>query len=322
MKDHPCISVVVPIYNVEKYLPRCVDSILAQDYDNLELILVDDGSPDNCPRILDDYAKADSRVRVLHCENGGVSAARNRGAQAASGEWICYVDADDYVAPRYLTSLYQAAKEFDAPMSVCGTQYVDDKGAALPPYVKEWRGVLSAGESLTEMFYQRMFFASPCCKLLPVEIARAYPFPPGRYEDLAITYRWIDAAGRVAVDTRPGYFYVQHAESFMGRGFGQERFTLLDVSDEGYEFVRQQYPDVLPAARARRFSAYCQVLLAMPKDAETYREQRQRILTVMGLDAPGVSRDKNCRKKDRVAAMLFRLTGETGLRAAWRLKRG
>ena len=94
----PLISVIVPIYNVEKYLDRCVDSIINQTYKNLEIILVDDGSPDNCPQMCDDYAKKDSRIKVVHKENGGLSDARNVGMEVATGEYVSFIDSDDYIS--------------------------------------------------------------------------------------------------------------------------------------------------------------------------------------------------------------------------------
>lgn len=122
------ISIIVPVYKVEPYLRRCVDSILVQTFADFELILVDDGSPDNCPAICDEYAAKDSRVRVIHQENSGVSAARNAGLDALSpdSEWITFVDSDDWVNEEYLERLYDAVREHHTEVSVCG--YVQTKG--------------------------------------------------------------------------------------------------------------------------------------------------------------------------------------------------
>lgn len=111
------ISIIVPVYKVEQYLPRCIDSILAQIYTNFELILVDDGSPDNCPQICDDYAQKDKRIKVIHKENGGVSSARNMGIDNAKGDFICFVDSDDWIREDYLQKLYDAIENTD--ISIC-----------------------------------------------------------------------------------------------------------------------------------------------------------------------------------------------------------
>lgn len=116
------ISVIVPVYKVEEYLRECVDSILAQTYTNLEIILVDDGSPDNCGKICDEYAKKDSRIKVIHQQNGGLSAARNTGLDIATGDYIGFVDSDDYIELNMFEELHNSIKEYNSDMSVCGVK--------------------------------------------------------------------------------------------------------------------------------------------------------------------------------------------------------
>ena len=118
MSDKPLISVIVPVYNVERYLPRCIESILKQTYTNFELILVDDGTPDRSGIICDRYAEKDSRIRVIHKENGGVSTARNAGIDAAKGEWITFVDSDDWVSVKYLELLAECLDQNDYDLIV------------------------------------------------------------------------------------------------------------------------------------------------------------------------------------------------------------
>ena len=127
----PRLSVIVPVYKVEAYLPACIDSILSQTARDLELILIDDGSPDNCGRICDEYAARDPRVLVIHQENRGVSAARNAGLRAASGDFIGFVDPDDWIMPEMLAALLEAAREKDAQIAVCGFTFCDEKGDPL-----------------------------------------------------------------------------------------------------------------------------------------------------------------------------------------------
>ena len=122
------ISIIVPVYKVEKYLPRCIESILNQTYKDLELILIDDGSPDNCPQICDEYAKKDSRIVVLHQKNKGVSAARNAGLKRARGEYIGFVDPDDWVKPEIYEGMLDAFKSADAYLVICGYNYYDEEG--------------------------------------------------------------------------------------------------------------------------------------------------------------------------------------------------
>lgn len=122
------ISVIIPVYKVEKYLSKCVDSVLSQTYKNLEVFLVDDGSPDNCGKICDEYAKKDERVKVIHKQNGGVSSARNAGLEVCTGDYITFVDSDDWIEPTYVEELYNAIKKYDCDVSVCGFNEVNEDG--------------------------------------------------------------------------------------------------------------------------------------------------------------------------------------------------
>lgn len=130
MKQEALISVIVPIYRVEEYLPRCIDSLLAQTYQNIQIILVDDGSPDACGRICDEYASTDKRIQVIHKENGGLSDARNAGLSASKGDYIAFVDSDDWVASEYLERMQQSLCKHDADICECSVQHTS--GDVLP----------------------------------------------------------------------------------------------------------------------------------------------------------------------------------------------
>ena len=125
------ISIIVPIYNVEKYLPQCLDSLISQTYRDIEIILVDDGSPDKCPEICDAYAKKDARIKVVHQINGGVSSARNTGLKASRGEYIGFVDPDDWVAPEMYEKMMEALADHKADLAICGYQYCHADGSMI-----------------------------------------------------------------------------------------------------------------------------------------------------------------------------------------------
>lgn len=127
------LSIIVPVYDVERYLPKCIDSVLAQTFTDFELILVEDGSPDNCPALCDAAATKDARIRVIHQKNGGLSAARNAGLDAARGAWIGFVDSDDYIAPEMYEALYKAVQSTGADLALCDYAEVDETGALCPP---------------------------------------------------------------------------------------------------------------------------------------------------------------------------------------------
>ena len=125
--SNPLISVIVPVYKVENYLDKCIDSIVNQTYNNLEIILVNDGSPDNCPQICDEWKEKDNRIKVIHKENGGVSSARNKGLEIATGSYIAFIDSDDWVEENYISSLYDAIVSNDAQVALCSYNRVVGK---------------------------------------------------------------------------------------------------------------------------------------------------------------------------------------------------
>ena len=150
MKDK--ISVVVPIYKVQDYLERCIKSIINQTYDNLEIILVDDGSPDECPKICDEYALKDERIKVIHKENGGLSDARNFGIAAATGKYISFIDSDDWISKDFFSLLYFAIIENDCQIAECGVQKVYDDTMKIQDEIKAGKITPPASKDSYEKF--------------------------------------------------------------------------------------------------------------------------------------------------------------------------
>ncbi len=233
-KKDTLVSVVVPIYKVERYLDKCVNSIINQTYSNLEIVLVDDGSPDNCPVICDEYAKKDSRIRVIHKANGGLSDARNVGIENSEGEYICFIDSDDYVHEDYISKLLTGALNNDADICVCNFYYVNEKGKIWERKQK-YAKVFSSTEALKDIFttdqnteivvwnkiYKRDLF-----------IKYNIRFPKGKiHEDNFTTYKLYDKANKVVLISDNLYYYLQRENSIMSV-FDERRFDLLQAVDE------------------------------------------------------------------------------------------
>lgn len=155
------VSIVVPIYKTEKYLEQCIKSIVNQTYQNLEIILVDDGSPDACPQICDAWAEKDHRIRVIHKENGGLSSARNAGIDIAAGEYICFFDSDDFIAPHAIEHSYSAAKMACADVAVFGFSSVDNDGKKLKEYIPKPEKLIYEGEEIQTVFLPELLGADP-----------------------------------------------------------------------------------------------------------------------------------------------------------------
>ena len=205
------ISVVVPVYKVEKYIHRCVDSILNQTFSDFELILVDDGSPDNCGAICDEYAGKDSRVRVIHQENQGQAAARNHAVAESNARWICFVDSDDMIHPQMLEHLYTAATSQNTMISMCDAVEAEIiPEDFLNPHELNISHRMMDEEGLYQLIQKNTYrYWVVWGKLIQKEILEKFPFTPGRiYEDNAIVCQWLHEAGEIA-DLPYGYYFYQ-----------------------------------------------------------------------------------------------------------------
>ena len=231
------ITIIVPVYRVEEYLARCVDSILAQTYKHLEIILVDDGSPDNSGTICDSYAQHDDRISVIHKQNGGLSDARNAGIDRANGSYLTFLDSDDWIPEEYIMYLYGLLKEAESDISLCN--FLKTTSEILPVSTEsEIITVLTNNEvlekytDLGDEFHPQMVMA--CGKLFKVELFKTIRFPVGRlHEDEFTTYKLFYYAKKTVLSTRPLYYYWQRDDSIMGLGFKtKNKLDYLDALAE------------------------------------------------------------------------------------------
>ena len=212
------ISVIVPVYKVENYLARCVDSIIAQSYDNLEIILVDDGSPDNCGKICDGYALNDDRIRVIHKENGGLSDARNRGTEIACGEYITFVDSDDYIAPNFIEYLYDLLTKNNTDISCCCMVKTDNDSAEFDLDSTLLKYQVMSGKECCHALLGDLYLTLVTAwgKLYKAEIVKKHLFPIGKkHEDEATTCKYYYEAEKVAIGNARLYAYYQNMMSIM-----------------------------------------------------------------------------------------------------------
>ena len=246
----PLISLVVPIYNVEEYLRKCVDSLLEQSYPNIEIVLVDDGATDNCPQICDEYGTKDARIRVLHKKNGGLADARNYGAAHAKGDYISFIDSDDYVSKDYAAYLYGILKKYQADIAVCGLTVVwDDFYQRKESSRSE---CLDTEEALRRMCYFRGFGVSACSKLYSREMILKYPYPVGKlHEDLATTYKIIGSCERIAYGSREIYFYRQRLNSIMHEPLEEKHLYGITAANEMLSYIEAHFPNSVQAAHCR-----------------------------------------------------------------------
>lgn len=210
MKD--LISIIVPVYKTEQYIKKCIDSLINQTYTNLEIILVDDGSPDGCPQICDEYAAKDKRIRVIHKENGGLSDARNCGLDSALGGYVAFVDSDDYVAENYVAYLVGLAERHDADIACCDNKKVCSHTEGLTDNGIDSGFVCSGKEACRIMLTDRYLqLVTAWGKIIKTELARRFKYPKGKiYEDAQTTYKYYYYCDRVAVGDAKLYAYFQN----------------------------------------------------------------------------------------------------------------
>ena len=231
------ISVIVPIFGVEKYLNKCVESIVNQTYRNLEIILVDDGSKDNCGAICDQWLVKDERIKVIHKENGGLSDARNAGLQMATGEYISFIDSDDYIEPTFLEILYTKLQEECADIAECGTRYVDEFGKELKTR-KSQDGVFATLDALKLLIEENGLYQTVWNKLYRREMIEGFMFAKGQYnEDEFWTYKVFDRAKKIVSIEQPLYNYLQRGSSIIGVGYNVRRLDGLEALWERKEYL-------------------------------------------------------------------------------------
>ena len=231
------ISVIVPIYKVEAYLDKCVQSIVDQTYTNLEIILVDDGSPDRCGQMCDAWAAEDSRIRVVHKENGGLSDARNAGLAVATGQLISFIDSDDWIDPEFLQTLYDALRQNDAQIAECGIRLVDEEGCVLSQRGPGNSETVGKIETLRRLVLEAGVFQTVWNKLYRRSVIGDILFEKGKCnEDDFWTYQIFDRMERLTLVDRPMLNYLQRGGSIMGQGYSLKRLDGLEA-----RYLRWQY---------------------------------------------------------------------------------
>lgn len=234
MEKEKLISVIVPIYGVESYLPRCIESICNQTYSNLEIILVDDGSPDSCGHICEDYAKQDARISVIHKANGGLSDARNTGLSMAHGNWISFIDSDDFLAKEMLEILYRRCIQDQSDMAVCDLTYVDEYGRELQEMNRDTiviDEVLSSQQALDKLYaYKYWYYVMVQNKLYRRELFSHILFPKGKlHEDEFVMFRIFEQCRRVSCVKGGFYYYTKRSDSIMGRPYSVQRLDGVEA---------------------------------------------------------------------------------------------
>ena len=234
------VSIIVPIYNVEKYIHECIDSLIGQTYREIEIILVDDASPDGCLAICYEYAQKDGRIKVIHKPNGGLSDARNAGIEMATGDYLIFVDSDDYIVSDMVGQLIYMAEQSGADIAACG--YAGDESKLSHEPVADF-SVATSAEALKYILIEKKINTSASTKLFAKELFDGVRFPVGKiYEDYATIYKALHLAKKVAFTEASKYYYRPNPTGITGRKFYSRQLQYFEISDEVMNFVKAEYP--------------------------------------------------------------------------------
>lgn len=316
----PVITVIVPIYNVEKFLPRCIDSILNQSYEKFELLLIDDGSSDKSGIICNEYRKKDSRIKVIHQENKGVSYSRNIGVKHASGDYISFVDSDDIIKRDYLEYLLYLIQKFHCKISVCDFQifrYIDE--------IRDEKGnreaLFSVKDVLESMLYDDIYFISPWGKLYERSLFKNITYPEGKiYEDIATTYKLYCKVDNVACGYQKKYLYYTRDESLTKKKFSIDQFHYIESTKQMTEDIVRLYPDLKEGAIVKNVHAYFSTYCRLINSDENYEQKKKEILTFIKQNRWIVLKNKKAIKKDKFAVIVL-IFGENVFKKIWNFYR-
>lgn len=305
MHENVLISIVIPIYNVEKYLYKCLESVINQTYKKLEIILVDDGSLDNCGRICDEYATIDKRVKVIHKKNGGLSDARNAGIDIATGKYIAFIDSDDYVDLDYIEYLYNLIIKFNVNMSFCGySVYYDKKKKKSTTLRKEKK--ISKIDAFKEILYAKNFEVSAWAKMYLTDHFKNIRYPKGKiFEDNDTTYKLIDKNDFIAVGFESKYNYMIRKDSITKKEFTEKQEYLIKAADNMCDFLFK-YKELREAIQRKKCVARISTLNRMINSSNRNTEKEENLRNQI-LKYNKVFLDKEASKRDKISIMLLNL---------------
>lgn len=280
LEEKPLISIIVPVYKVENYLDRCVRSLVAQTYENIEIILVDDGSPDGSPVMCDRWADTDERIRVIHKENGGLSDARNAGVYAAKGSYIGFVDSDDYVAADMYEVLFDLMAGSMRKIAICGVANV--YASYVEPHPAPRRTSMSPEEALSDIFLNKTLMVGIPPRLYPAWLVKEVPNPVGKtHEDAFVVVDQISRVDSVEVDTTPRYYYCHNEGTITSRPSTRALDDNIEAWEHNRRLVERLYPGILDDVLFRCYWAHFDVLDGMMLSPATDEAAKEKVVSYL-----------------------------------------
>lgn len=290
------ISIIIPIYNVENYLEQCLNSVIAQTYNNIEIILIDDGSIDDSGNICDEYKSRDSRIKVIHKKNEGIGKTRNLGVKTANGKYIAFIDSDDKVKENYIEKLYESIKATNADIVQCSF-YIVKKDKLL--YKKEKynkKEIFTSVEAINNLFYEKNINSSIWCKLFDKEIFNDFEFLNiKKFEDFDAVYKLIKKSNKICYIDNKLYYYYVRKNSLMTSNFTKDNYAILDIMNS-----IQTTKKTIKSYNHRRLCMNFYFLRNIEKNDINYNRIKHEIIK----ERTEVFKDKNCSEKAKVGIII------------------
>lgn len=306
MHNTPLVSVIVPLYNVEKYIGQCVESILKQSYENFEIVLVDDGSTDNSSNIIDRYGDKDTRVKVFHKPNGGISDARNFGLEHTQGEYITFVDSDDFVGVDYLKKLVDLIFRYSADISIVSNMTVGEDGYIKPYVDSNVSGCDNTQDAIKNMCIRKHYGLSPWAKLYKKSLFEGIRYPIGRiHEDLLTTPYIFSRAKKIAYSESIQLYYRIHNESIMHRPLKSIDFDVFEGLCKLVDFVDDKYPEIHDAAVCRFVNDFYGTVVERLIYQKQYKEKANELKKEYAVYLNAVKDNSYISKNTKLKTKLF-----------------
>lgn len=318
------ISIVIPVYKVELYLEKCIESIINQTYKNLEIIIVDDGSPDNCPQICDEYSKKDKRIKVIHKENGGLSDARNAGIDIATGKYIAFVDSDDYVSDDYVEYMYRLIKKYKTQIATCETEVVNAEKNKLikPSKFEENIEVFSKRDLFYNILFAKKVDVSAYSKLYETALFKDIRYPKGVvYEDTATTYKLIEKCNKIVTGNKKCYYYcLRYGSISKMDGFNPNEYDYIKNTNEMLEYLQKNYPDLQEGIDRFDLYANFRILRLLLFTKPRNKEMEQKVFKKIKEKRMKVLKYKDTPRRDKIAIILS-FFGIPAIKISWKIYR-
>lgn len=316
--DEKLISIIVPIYNVEKYLNGCINSVLKQTYKNIEILLIDDGSTDDSKIICDEYAKKDTRIKVVHKKNGGLSDARNVGIEKANGKYITFIDSDDDIKEDYIEYLYQLLFKNNTRMSIAAYTVIShNKMINIGLEYKE--EVLSTEKCLERLLCEEGFTISSCAKLYEKSLFDNVRFPVGKLnEDNGTTYKLIMQCEKIAYGSRSVYNYYKRENSIMTSDFNERKLDLIELTEQMCNAIDNKYPNLKESTEKKRITSRFSILRQMLNTKSADKEKIKEIENYIKSRKKEILKNKKMGKRDKIALVSL-LFGKNFFSFSWNI---